>query len=798
MILDAWGSVLIGREFSHYRITGQLGAGGMGVVYRALDLKLDRTVALKFLPPEATRDPAAKIRFVNEARAASALDHPNICTIHEIDEAEDGQLFIVMACYEGETLKDRIARGPLPLDEVLDTAQGIAQGLAKAHGQGIVHRDVKPANIFLTSDGAVKILDFGLAKLAKATGVTRTGATLGTVAYMAPEQAGGEETDHRTDLWCLGVVLYEMATGRPPFRGEENQAVIFAILNGEPEPPTAVRTGVPMELERLIARCLEKDPGARYQTAGDLASDLQRVRGNLGSDLQPTVALMRQDDFRRRSPLALIGMTFAVLLVVLVVLVGLNIGGLRDRLAGDGDEGTIRSLAVLPFGNMMDDAEQDFFVDGMHEALITELSKIGTLRVTSRLSAMHYRGTDLSLPEVASELDVDALVEGSVLRVGSQVRITAQLIRGADDAHLWAEDYTRELEDVLNLLGEVARSISGEIDVVLTPVQEERLSAGRPVDTAVYEMLLRGKHHLNRFNYEDALEARRYFEQVVAADPEFAEGHSFLAASYIVMSLMGQFPSDQVFPPARAATVKALELDPEFAGAYTARGFIELYYDGDWAAAERTFRRALELNPSDTFALTGMADILTVQGRPDEAVDMAWRGRQLDPFSYLKNMLVWMKLYFARRYDDVIAETTRWRAQSGDPRGGWHLLYRSYLQQGDAGRAMAELRHSMTGGDPEYAPLMEAAYAEEGIRAAFRVCGDCLAAVRQERYLDPYNVALYYALAGDADRTFVWLERGYAEKATIVHAFADPALDPYRDDPRFQDLLGRLGLPAAR
>ncbi|MCP4573675.1 MAG: protein kinase [bacterium] len=786
---------MIGRTVSHYRIVSQLGAGGMGVVYEALDLKLDRTVALKFLPPESTRDPQARIRFVNEARAASALDHPNICTVYEIDETEDGQSFIAMACYEGETLKDRIARGPLPLDQALDVAHRIAGGLAKAHERGIVHRDIKPANIFLTGDGMVKVLDFGLAKLSKETRVTQTGATLGTVDYMSPEQAQGGEADHRTDLWCLGAVLYEMVTGLPPFRGEEKQAVVFAILNEAPEPLTAVRTGVPMDLERLVTRCLEKDPCARYQTAGDLVSDLRRVQGRFESASQPTVALPGSARPRRRSPLAVAVVVLAAVVVCVALLVGLNAGGLRDRLAATEEMSPIRSLAVLPFTNMMGDAEQDFFVEGLHESLITEMSKLGDLRVISRTTAMHYEGSGNPLPEIARELDVDALVEGSVLRVDGRVRITAQLIRGANDEHLWAEDYDRDLQDILNLLSEVAGAIAEEIDLVLTPGQQERLASDRRVNPAVYDMVLRGQHHLNRFNYEDALEARRYFEQAVAADPRFALAHAFLSASYIVLSMVGEFPPTEVYPPARASVTRALELDPGLAGAHTALAFIKLYYDWDWTAAEREFRQALELNPNDAYALHGLADVLSVNGGFDEAVDLVRRGHQLDPFSYLRNVTLWSHLLMARRYDEAIAEVERWRTATSDPRTGWHILYASFLHQGRHEEAMAELRHSTTGLDPDSSPRLEAAYAEGGIRAAFKVCADRLATLRQEGYVDAYNIALYYAVAGDEDGTFTWLERGYEDRNSGIHTLTRPAFDPYRTDRRFEDQLRRIGIP---
>ncbi|MBD3852559.1 MAG: protein kinase, partial [Acidobacteria bacterium] len=780
------------------RITRELGAGGMGVVYEAVDTKLDRTVAIKFLPPESTRNPDAKARFVHEAKAASALDHNNVCVIHEIDETDDGQLFLVMARYEGETLKDRIERGPLPLSDALDITRQVAEGLTKAHERDIVHRDIKPANIFITEDGVVKILDFGLAKLAGQTLLTKTGTTLGTAGYMSPEQARGDETDQRTDLWCLGVVLYEMMTGQLPFKGDHEQAIVYAILNQDPEPVTGLRTGVPLTLEQLIGRCLEKEPGARYQTAGDLASDLGRVRRGLVSADQPTVTLPGRARPHRRRSLAAVGSVLGAVLVLGVLLVGLNVGNLRERLLGEEGESPIRSLAVLPLDNMMGDTEQDFFVEGMHEALITELSKIGTLRVISRTTAMYYRDTDKSIPEIARELDVDALVEGSVLRVGDRVRITAQLIRGGNDEHLWAEDYDRDLRDILNLLSEVARSIAGEIHVTLTPRQQERLTTDRTVDPDVYEMYLRGIHHLYKLTEMDVLESRRLFQQAIGADPDFAQAHVGLAGTYVVNLVVRNQPARDLYPLAplaREAVQRALELDPGLGTAHSMLGFAELYFNWDWAAAELEFHRALELDPNDGPALHGLAGVLIVYGRFDEAVDLVKRARQFDPYNFVRNLSVCGYLGIARRFEEVATEVERWRGFSGDSTVGWSSLFKAYFHQGRYEEAMVELRHSSTARDPESAPIMEEAYAKSGIQGAFLVCAERLVALSQREYIKPLDITLYFALAGDADQTFVWLEKVYEERTPTIYMLAQPALDPYRSDPRFRELMGKMGIP---
>jgi len=791
---------VIGQTISHYRILEKLGEGGMGVVYRAEDTKLKRDVALKFLPPEQTREPDAKARFVHEAQAAAALHHPNICTVYEIDEAA-GQMFIAMACIEGQSLKEKIQAGPLMLAEALDLAVQVAEGLREAHHHGIVHRDVKPANIMLTAGGQAQIMDFGLATSRGKTKLTRTNTTLGTFAYMSPEQSRGEVVDRRADIWSFGVMLYEMISGCQPFQGGYEQAVVHAILSDDPEPLSGVRTGVPLELERIVGKAIAKPRENRYQHLDDLLVDLRAVQERLGTIADSTRSATRTGNSGAapargsHRPLAIVGGIMAAAAVFGAILVGLNIGNLRDSLQGEGNVSPIRSLAVLPFDNMMGDAEQDFFVEGMHEALITELSKIGTLRVISRTSAMLYEGTDKSIPEIASELEVDAVVEGSVLRVGDHVRITAQLISGVNDEHLWADDYDRELEDILNLLSEVARAVAGEIDIVLTPQQQERLIADRKIDPDVYELLLRGRHHLNKFTPQDILEARSFFEQAVAADPNSAIAHAFLSGSYLVISIVGNEPSHEVFPPARDAALRALELDPDLGGAHAALGFVELCFNWDWDAAEREFRRALELEPSNGYVLHGLADILTIRGRVDEAVELVKRARQFDPFSYLRNLVVWIHLHLARRYEEVIAEVEQWRAFSGDSQAGWFQLYRAYYYLGQSEKAMVECRRSLTAHDPEYAPVLEAAYIEAGIPGVSRVFAERLVTLSQSDYIDAFAIALYFARAGEVDQTFIWLERACEERVTTLQLIAMPALDPYRSDPRFVDLMQRMGIP---
>jgi len=781
---------MIGQTISHYLITEKLGAGGMGVVYKAEDTKLKRTVALKFLAPELTREPTAKSRFLHEAQAAAALHHPNICTVYEIDETSD-HLFIAMVCIEGRSLKEKIQDGPLELTEAVDLAIQMAEGLGEAHHHGIVHRDIKPSNIMLTTDGQAQIMDFGLALSPSQTKLTRTNSSMGTCAYMSPEQSRSEDVDHRTDIWSFGVMLFEMISGYQPFRGDFEQAVVFALLNHDPEPLTGLRTGVPLELERVVGKAMAKDRGNRYQHADDLLVDLRAVRDRLQPESQPTATLPGGS----RRPLAVVGGILATAFVLGALLIGLNVGNLRGRFLETEDISQIRSLAVLPLDNMMGDTEQDFFVEGLHEALITELSKVGTLRVISRTSAMHFLETDKSIPEIARELDVDALVEGSVLRVGDQVRITAQLIHGVTDEHIWADDYDRDLRDILSLISEVARAIAGQIDVALTPVQQKQLANQRPVDPHVYETLLRGRHHFNEFTPGGALEAHRYFKQVVEADPDFALGQAYLAGSYIILGIMGIEPPVEIMMPARKAALRALELDPDLANAHTGMGFIHMYFDWDYSAAEKEFRQALELDPNECFAHHGIADCLTARGKMDEAVDWVKRGRQLDPYSRMRNMVVIGHLMLARRYGETTEEIEKWRTFSGDDRATWFIQCMVYYFQGRNDEAMVELRNSSAGRDPESSQALETAYENSGIRGAFQYCGERLADLSRHRFVDALDVAVYFALANDVEQSFEWLEKAYQSRSTsLLHMIMQPAFDPYRSDPRFQDLMSKTGL----
>ena len=528
---------LVGRQVGPYKIVSLLGTGGMGEVYLAQDPRLERTVALKILPTELASDPDRMRRFIREARAASSLKHPNVATIHDIGES-DGFHFIAMEYVEGQTLATKISGCPMNTDEIVEIGLQVADALDEAHRKGITHRDIKPANLMLTPRGQAKVLDFGLAKVTRPAGQTattdmstvvstETGMVMGTVQYMSPEQVLGKEIDYRSDIFSLGVVFYEMATGRLPFSGASASETTDRILHGQPEAIARFNYNVPVELERIIRKCLEKDRGRRYQSARDLLIDLKNLKRDSGS---ATAVVADESHVKWQTVLMsrrILGISvLAVLMAAIAAYMLLFRDGFSPVLSD------IKSLAVLPFDNLSNDPEQEFFADGMTEQLITDLSKIRALRVISRTSVMQYRGARKSLPQIARDLGVDAVVEGSVMRSGNKVRITAQLIRARAEQHLWAESYDRDLSEVLGLQREVARTIAGEIRVTVAPQEQAQLGVGRRVDPEVYELVLRGQYYANRRVEEDLTKAIEYFEQAIARDPNYAPAHAGLAFSY--------------------------------------------------------------------------------------------------------------------------------------------------------------------------------------------------------------------------------------------------------------------------
>jgi eukaryotic-like serine/threonine-protein kinase len=636
---------MIGTTISHYRILEKLGEGGRGIVYRAHDTKLDRPVALKFISSSLTVSEQDKTRFIHEARAASALEHSNICAVYEIDETPGGQMFLVMPAYEGIPLNKKVEHGPLPINEAIDIAIQIAEGLQAAHEKGIVHRDIKSSNIFITSKGQVKIMDFGLARSAGMTKVTKTGTTIGTVPFMSPEQARGEKVDHRTDIWSLGVILYEMVAGRMPFRSDYSEAIVYSILKEEPEPLTSLRSNVPMELERIVNKAMEKDRNMRYQHAGDLLTDLRRTKREIESGVRVEVEKKRAIQYKK--PLYVFGSIIVVAILINVAVLYL-IPTKTD---------VIDSIAVLPLKNLSGDPAQEYFVAGMHEAMITELSKIGALRVISRTSTLQYRETDKPMKQIARELGVDAVVEGSAMLVGDRVRITAQLINARLDRHIWADSYDRSLADVLTLQGEVALTIAEQIKVKLTPEEAAQLEKARPVNPDAYKHYLIGIYHLYKMNEAGFYQAINSFQDAINIDPGYAHAYAGIGFTYVQLGLWFGFLSPmEVYPKARQAVDRALDLDPNLPEAHILTAEIKYIFEWDWEGAEAAFRRGMELNPNSAFAYNLYGCYLHHMGYFKESIVSNRKAKDLDPLSPPSYGNIALAFFQLGRYEEMLDE----------------------------------------------------------------------------------------------------------------------------------------------
>jgi len=783
---------LAGVTLGRYRVLDKLGAGGMGEVWRAKDTVLDREVAVKVLPETVASDPDRLARFDREARAVAALSHPNILAIHDFG-TDRGISYAVTELLEGETLGRIIGTGRLPAEKALQYAGQIADGLAAAHARGIVHRDLKPENIFVTTDGRIKILDFGLARLEEristeaateelALALTRTGTVLGTVGYISPEQLRGEPADHRSDIFAFGCVLYEMLAGANPFPGRSAAEISASVLTRNPPPPT----GIGPALQRIVMRCLEKRPEDRFQSARDLAYGLESAAAPAASGrrrVRTTVAVM------------------AAIAVIATAVLALRLTGVWKGSAASGPPAAIRSIAVLPLANFSGDPTQEYFADGMTDALITGLAQIGAIDVISRTSVMLYKGSKKPLPKIARELGVDAILEGSVTRGPEQVRISVQLIRGATDHHLWAESYTRSLRNVLDLQSEVARDVAREIDVVLTPDERRRLTRSRPVDPAAHDAFLKGWQEAQLLTGEGLDASVVDFRRAIDIDPGFAPAYAGLGMAYGNMTYISGLPPRQVFPEARAAAEKALELDPELALAKTLQGWIALAYDWDWARAEAECRRGVELAPGAAAGHQLLSYVLLATGRYPAALAEARRGAKLDPLSPISAQHVGMALYVARRYDEAEAHLKTVTKLHPGFWFGFQRLAITQMAQGKLGAALATAKKTFdlagAGSVRRDRATLASLYALSGRKAEAHVLLRKMEDIAKTTYLPPTDFARVYVALGEPDRAIEQLEKAYEVRDGDMFMLGElPYFDPLRNDPRFQEIIRRMAFPA--
>ena len=801
LVTNDRAGALIGKLIGHYRIESLIGVGGMGEVYLARDEQLGRKAALKLLPEHLTADEAQLSRFKAEARTASALNHPNILTVYEIG-SEGNVRFIATEFIEGMTLRALLDDEKMNLRTALEIAVQVASALTAAHEAGVVHRDIKPENIMLRPDGYVKVLDFGIAKLteegparehhelATTSGLqTRPGLVLGTGRYMSPEQARGQKVDARSDIWSLGVVLYEMVVGIPPFLGETPSDCIASILTKELPPLSGVLPDVPLKLEEILQKALRKDRDERYQTARELLGDLHTLKGELElAGPARAGVIVRQIKRHKRG----------VLLMLAVAILAAGAFAYAFFFVAPTPPPNEKSIAVLPFENLSEEKSSAYFADGIQDEILTRLSKIADLKVISRTSTQRYTHTSQSPSQIAHQLGVANLLEGSVQKTNDQVRVNVQLITAANDTHLWAETYDRKLTDIFVVESDIATTIAKTLQARLTGAEKTAIAKRPTANPEAYELYLKGRFFWNKRTAADLRKAIEYFNQALDKDPSYAPAYAGLTDAYLVLSQYGAASPADSFPQAAAAAKKAIELDDTLAEAHTSLACSLAYYDFDFEQSLKEFQRAIELDPNYATAHHWLSNgVLSALGRFERAIAEGKRAVELDPLSLVINADLGQDFFYARRYDEAIAHLRK--TIEMDPRFYFaHWVLGTALQlKGQLSDAIAEYsKAAELNDDPSVLALLGQAYARAGQRDEAQKILVRLSGEAKSRYVQAYSFVLMYLALGDKERAIDEMERGYRERdANVAQIKTDPMLDDLRGNQRFEALVNQI-IPA--
>ena len=775
-----------------YDVIEEVGRGGMGKVYRAIDKNVEEEVALKILNPEVAADEKMIERFRNELKLARKITHRNVCRMYDLN-AEEGTQFIVMEYVPGEDLRSLIKRiGRFTIGKAIIIAKQVCEGLAEAHRLGVIHRDLKPQNIMIDKEGNARIMDFGIARVIKARGITEEELIIGTPEYMSPEQVEGKEVDPRSDIYSLGVILYEMVTGRLPFEGDTPFSIALKHKSEKPPDPRQINDQIPEELSRMILKCLEKDKGKRYQSAEELSSALSKLeRGIPTTDrIVPEWKLKTRRWGRiARKRFFLFGTV--VLLVVLLIVGGIYLFMDRQGLS-------INSIAVLPLKNLSGVPEQEYIADGMTEALISNLTQIRALaRVISSRSVMQYKDVQKPLPEIARELDVDAVVDGSILISGERVRITVQLIEARTDRNLWSKSYQRDLNDILALQSDVSRSIAKEIKVALTPEEKALIARSRPSNPEAYQLYLKGRHFWNTRTEEDLYKAIDLFQKAIELDPEYAMAYVGLADAYNMLGSYDLLLPREAYQKAKAAALKALEKDEQLAEAYTSLAWVKYRLDLEWFEAEADFNWAIGLNPGYATAHQWYGALLRDMRRFDEALKEMNQALELDPFSLPIMTSIGFLFYQARQYDQAMEHCQKVLEIDAEFSWAHEVLGLIYIQKSLFEEAVTAIQKAVnfSGRSIQYLADLSFAYASAGDENKSREILEELLVISEKKFVPHYQIGVIYAALGQEDGAFKSLEKAIEERSSsVVTINTDPSLDSMRSDPRFMILLEKMGL----